>query len=75
MIESRSGTDLILTRAVAGANVDIATQEIVRMANDADPTHSRTLGVFTKPDLVDDGAEPKVGFRLLHICDIADNDD
>lgn len=42
------------------ANIDIATQEIVQMAEDADPTGRRTLGVLTKPDLVDKGAEDKV---------------
>ncbi|KAL8721074.1 MAG: hypothetical protein Q9181_007788 [Wetmoreana brouardii] len=46
--------------AVVPANVDIATQEIVQMAEDADPTGRRTLGVLTKPDLVDKGAEDKV---------------
>ncbi len=42
------------------ANVDIATQEIVQMAKDADPMGKRTLGVLTKPDLVDKGAEDEV---------------
>ena len=42
------------------ANVDIATQEIVQMAEDADPNGERTLGVLTKPDLVDKGVEDKV---------------
>ena len=42
------------------ANVDIATQEIVQMAEDADPQRRRTLGVLTKPDLVDKGAELRV---------------
>ncbi|KAL8883554.1 MAG: hypothetical protein Q9205_002223 [Flavoplaca limonia] len=46
--------------AVVPANIDIATQEIVQMAEDADPTGRRTLGVLTKPDLVDKGAEDKV---------------
>ncbi|KAL9601258.1 MAG: hypothetical protein Q9219_002663 [cf. Caloplaca sp. 3 TL-2023] len=46
--------------AVVPANVDIATQEIVQMAEDADPSGKRTLGVLTKPDLVDKGAEDKV---------------
>jgi hypothetical protein len=45
---------------VVPANVDIATQEIVQMAEDADPGKKRTLGVLTKPDLVDKGAENKV---------------
>lgn len=49
-----------LTRAVVPANVDIATQEIVHMAEEADSRGERTLGVLTKPDLVDRGAEDKV---------------
>ena len=52
---------LIDVRAVVPANVDIATQEIIQMAEDADPRGQRTLGVLTKPDLVDKGAEDKVG--------------
>jgi hypothetical protein len=47
-------------RAVVPANVDIATQEIIQMAEDADIHGQRTLGVLTKPDLVDKGAEDKV---------------
>ena len=46
--------------AVVPANVDIATQEIIHMAEQADPKQKRTLGVLTKPDLVDPGAEDKV---------------
>ncbi|OJD16945.1 hypothetical protein AJ78_02927 [Emergomyces pasteurianus Ep9510] len=42
---------------VVPANVDIATQEIVEMAKELDPGCDRTLGVLTKPDLVDKGAE------------------
>ena len=42
------------------ANVDIATQEIIQIAEDADPHSQRTLGVLTKPDLVDKGAEDKI---------------
>jgi hypothetical protein len=54
-------TPLINVRAVVPANIDIATQEIIQMAEDADPNGQRTLGVLTKPDLVDRGAEDKVG--------------
>lgn len=50
----------IVESAVAPANIDIATQEIIQMAEDADPDGRRTLGVLTKPDLVDQGAEEKV---------------
>ncbi|TVY45716.1 Interferon-induced GTP-binding protein [Lachnellula subtilissima] len=46
--------------AVVPANVDIATQEIIQMAEDADRNGQRTLGVLTKPDLVDRGAEEKI---------------
>ncbi|KAK3670782.1 hypothetical protein LTR78_009354 [Recurvomyces mirabilis] len=46
--------------AVVPANVDIATQEILELAADVDPTGDRTLGVLTKPDLVDGGAEIRV---------------
>jgi hypothetical protein len=53
-------TSLIDVRAVVLANVDIATQEIIQMAEDADPNGQRTLGVLTKLDLVDKGAEDKV---------------
>jgi len=56
-------TPLTDVRAVVPANVDIATQEIIQMAEDADPNGQRTLGVLTKPDLVDKGAEDKVGGR------------
>ncbi|CAD0115337.1 unnamed protein product [Aureobasidium uvarum] len=45
---------------VIPANVDIATQEILTLAEEADPDGHRTLGVLTKPDLVDPGAESGV---------------
>lgn len=46
--------------AVIPANVDVATQEILELAAEADPHQDRTLGVLTKPDLVDGGAESRV---------------
>ena len=46
--------------AVIPANVDIATQEILKMAKKCDASGERTLGVLTKPDLVDRGAEKGV---------------
>ncbi|KAF2670865.1 dynamin GTPase [Microthyrium microscopicum] len=45
---------------VVPANVDIATQEILTMAEEVDEEGVRTLGVLTKPDLVDSGAEKSV---------------
>ncbi|KAK7548599.1 P-loop containing nucleoside triphosphate hydrolase protein [Phyllosticta citricarpa] len=46
--------------AVIPANVDIATQSILQTAKSVDPEGKRTLGVLTKPDLVDKGAESSV---------------
>lgn len=43
--------------AVLPANVDIATQEILDIAEEVDKPGERTLGVITKPDLIDKGAE------------------
>ena len=45
---------------VVPSNVDIATQEILTMAEEVDEDGHRTLGVLTKPDLVDSGAEGTV---------------
>ncbi|EQL35389.1 hypothetical protein, variant [Blastomyces dermatitidis ATCC 26199] len=45
---------------IVPANVDIATQEILEMAKEVDAHGERTIGVLTKPDLVDKGAEKKV---------------
>ncbi|OJJ94880.1 hypothetical protein ASPACDRAFT_1883796 [Aspergillus aculeatus ATCC 16872] len=45
---------------VVAANVDVANQEIIEIARDLDPEDDRTLGVLTKPDLVDKGAKHKV---------------
>ena len=46
--------------AVVPANVDIGTQEILDLAEQYDGKGERTLGVLTKPDLVDEGAEPAI---------------
>ncbi|XP_040278998.1 interferon-induced GTP-binding protein Mx2-like isoform X2 [Bufo bufo] len=46
--------------AVVPSNVDIATTEVLEMAREVDPTGDRTIGVLTKPDLVDKGAEVEV---------------
>ncbi|KAK7177566.1 interferon-induced GTP-binding protein Mx1 [Paraphaeosphaeria sporulosa] len=45
---------------VVPCNVDIATQEILERAEDVDPEGIRTLGVLTKPDLIDQGGEGAV---------------
>ncbi|EHA98071.1 Interferon-induced GTP-binding protein Mx2, partial [Heterocephalus glaber] len=45
---------------VVPSNVDIATTEALCMAQEVDPEGDRTIGVLTKPDLVDRGTEDKV---------------
>ncbi|KAI1899078.1 hypothetical protein AGOR_G00057780 [Albula goreensis] len=45
---------------VVPCNVDIATTEALRMAQEVDPEGKRTLAVLTKPDLVDKGTERNV---------------
>ena len=50
--------------AVIAANVDIATTEVIELAQAVDPDGERTIGVLTKPDLVDTGAEGGV-LRIL----------
>ncbi|XP_032317820.1 LOW QUALITY PROTEIN: interferon-induced GTP-binding protein Mx1 [Camelus ferus] len=45
---------------VVPCNVDIATTEALRMAQEVDPDGDRTIGILTKPDLVDKGTEDKV---------------
>ncbi|KAI9755240.1 MAG: hypothetical protein M4579_004372 [Chaenotheca gracillima] len=46
--------------AVIPANVDVATQGILQTASEVDKDGNRTLGILTKPDIVDKGAERKV---------------
>uniref|UniRef100_A0A8C0IVD6 Uncharacterized protein n=1 Tax=Chelonoidis abingdonii TaxID=106734 RepID=A0A8C0IVD6_CHEAB len=45
---------------VVPSNVDIATTEALKMAQEVDPEGERTLGILTKPDLVDRGTESSV---------------
>uniref|UniRef100_A0A4W5KHJ5 Interferon-induced GTP-binding protein Mx n=1 Tax=Hucho hucho TaxID=62062 RepID=A0A4W5KHJ5_9TELE len=45
---------------VVPCNVDIATTEALKMAQEVDPDGERTLGILTKPDLVDKGTEETV---------------
>ncbi|GAW19360.1 hypothetical protein ANO14919_088460 [Xylariales sp. No.14919] len=60
MVRSYMANPRSVMLTVVASNVDIATQEIVQLAEDLDPDGIRTLGVLTKPDLVDKGAESQV---------------
>lgn len=46
--------------AVIPSNQDVATIDVLERAAKCDPMGSRTIGVLTKPDLVDKGAECEV---------------
>lgn len=46
--------------AVVQAGNDIANQAIIRKAKAADPDGVRTVGIITKPDLINDGAEQSI---------------
>ncbi|KAL8632216.1 hypothetical protein Q9189_002005 [Teloschistes chrysophthalmus] len=60
MVERYMQNSRCIILPVVPSNVDIATQEILDMAEKYDPKGQRTLGVLTKPDLVDKGAEHNV---------------
>lgn len=60
MVEDYVSNPRSVILAVIPANVDTATQSILDMAEKHDPKGLRTLGVLTKPDLVDAGAENRV---------------
>ncbi|XP_072307724.1 interferon-induced GTP-binding protein Mx-like [Eucyclogobius newberryi] len=49
-----------ISLVVVPCNVDIATTEALKMAQEVDPEKKRTLGILTKPDLVDKGTEKTI---------------
>ncbi|KAF2133256.1 interferon-induced GTP-binding protein Mx2 [Dothidotthia symphoricarpi CBS 119687] len=56
MVESYMQNSRTIILAVLPSNVDISTQEILKMAENADPEGIRTMGVLTKPDLATENA-------------------
>ncbi|KAH8171347.1 dynamin family protein [Sarocladium implicatum] len=64
LVESYIREDRTIILAVLPANVDIATQEILQLAEKYDPAGKRTIGVLTKPDLV---TEPSAQAK---VCDL-----
>ncbi|KAJ8388548.1 hypothetical protein AAFF_G00132620 [Aldrovandia affinis] len=60
MIHKFIGRQETISLVVVPANIDIATTEALKMAKEVDPSGQRTLGILTKPDLVDKGAEETV---------------
>lgn len=64
MVKSYMKDSRTMILAVIPCNVDIATQEILKLAKEADPQGLRTMGVLTKPDLVPERSMQK------HIVDL-----
>ena len=60
MVYGYMGNPRSVMLTVIPSNVDIATQGILEKAEELDRDGIRTLGVLTKPDLVDKGAEHNV---------------
>ena len=64
MVEGYMKRPRSIILAVIPANVDLATTEVIELAQAVDPDGERTVGVLTKPDLIDPGAETSV-LRVL----------
>ncbi|XP_022530557.2 interferon-induced GTP-binding protein Mx1 [Astyanax mexicanus] len=60
LIRSFIEKEQTINLVVVPCNVDIATTEALRMAQEVDPEGKRTLAILTKPDLVDKGTEKNI---------------
>ncbi|XP_018412947.1 PREDICTED: interferon-induced GTP-binding protein Mx-like [Nanorana parkeri] len=60
MIKKYISRQETINLVVVPSNVDIATTEALEMAKKVDPDGERTLGILSKPDLVDKGAEADI---------------
>ncbi|NXX60841.1 MX protein, partial [Scopus umbretta] len=60
LLKKTIGCKETLNLVVVPCNVDIATTEALKMAQEVDPSGERTLGILTKPDLVDRGTEQSI---------------
>ncbi|NXD35769.1 MX protein, partial [Copsychus sechellarum] len=60
LLKTMIGCKETVNLVVVPCNVDIATTEALKMAQEVDPTGERTIGILTKPDLVDRGTEEAI---------------
>ncbi|KAF8476211.1 P-loop containing nucleoside triphosphate hydrolase protein [Kalaharituber pfeilii] len=60
LVKGYIGDSRTIILAVASSLHETANQKVFRLAKDADPSGSRTLGVLTKPDAVQRGDEQRV---------------
>ncbi|XP_048014393.1 interferon-induced GTP-binding protein Mx1-like [Megalobrama amblycephala] len=49
-----------INMVVVPCNIDIATTEALKMAQEVDPDGKRTIAILTKPDLIDRGTERNI---------------
>ncbi|KAJ2904382.1 Interferon-induced GTP-binding protein Mx1 [Zalerion maritima] len=66
MVQEYMKENRTIILAVIPCNVDIATQEILKLARDADPEGKRTMGVLTKPDLAVEMATKRDAIQLVN---------
>lgn len=64
LIHSYVSQERTIMLVVVPATQDVATIEALEWASRADPSGQRTIGVITKADLIDDGAEREVAAVL-----------
>jgi GTPase SAR1 family protein len=65
LVESYLQSSRTIILAVVQAGNDIANQPILRKAREFDPNGLRTVGIITKPDLINDGTEYQIA-RLVN---------
>lgn len=59
MIMEFINKDNCLILAVSPANADLANSDALKLAREVDPSGSRTIGVITKLDLMDEGTDAR----------------
>ncbi|KAI2632140.1 putative dynamin GTPase [Hypoxylon sp. NC1633] len=60
LVEGYISSSRTIILAVIQAPNDIANQKIVQLARKHDPEGRRTVGILTKPDLINEGTEPRI---------------
>ncbi|KAK6363383.1 hypothetical protein TWF730_000815 [Orbilia blumenaviensis] len=60
LVESYIKSSRTIIAAIIQAGNDTATQKIIKMAQKVDPSGDRTVGVVTKPDLINTGTEGRI---------------
>ena len=67
MILDRISNPHSIIVAVSAANEDIVNSEALKIAKEVDPTFSRTVGVLTKLDLMDQGTDAMKIFQVSQV--------